>query len=139
MPDPSVRSALTPGRARRRRLLGMSLIAALALFAVAFALGRPTAAQAGPAKSGGFRGPRRHRNTQGGPPGRKPSPQFQRHRGRHFCPGAYTYPTVMTVTGQTAVVLEPYGYTVGLINLETRPVLPPITVGAYPTAVAITA
>jgi hypothetical protein len=45
----------------------------------------------------------------------------------------------MTVTGQTAVVLEPYGYTVGLINLETRPVLPPITVGAYPTAVAITA
>jgi hypothetical protein len=32
--------------------------------------------------------------------------------------------------GQTAVVLEPYGYTVVLINLKTRHVLPPITVGA---------
>jgi hypothetical protein len=57
MPDPSVRSALTPGRARRRRLLGMSLIAALALFAGAFALGRPTAAQAGPAKAAAFAAP----------------------------------------------------------------------------------
>lgn len=46
---------------------------------------------------------------------------------------------MITVTGQTAVVLEPYGYTVVLINLKTRHVLPPITVGAYPTAVAITA
>lgn len=54
MPDPRVRSALAPGRARRRRLLGMSLIAALALFAGAFALGRPTAAQAGPAKAAAF-------------------------------------------------------------------------------------
>jgi hypothetical protein len=53
--------------------------------------------------------------------------------------GAYTYPTVITVTGQTAVVLEPYGYTVVLINLKTRHVLPPIPVGAFPTAVAITA
>ena len=53
--------------------------------------------------------------------------------------GAFTYPTVITVTGQTAVVLEPYAYTVVLINLKTRHVLPAITVGAYPTAVAITA
>jgi hypothetical protein len=53
--------------------------------------------------------------------------------------GAYTYPTVITITGQTAVVVEPYGYTVELINLKTRRVFPPITVGAFPTAVAITA
>ena len=33
--------------------------------------------------------------------------------------GADNYPTVITITGQTAVVIEPYGYTVGLINLKT--------------------
>ena len=32
--------------------------------------------------------------------------------------------TVITVTGQTAVVLESYAYTVVLINLKTRHVLP---------------
>ena len=46
---------------------------------------------------------------------------------------------MITITGQTAVVIEPYGYTVELINLKTRRVSPPITVGAFPTAVAITA
>ena len=46
---------------------------------------------------------------------------------------------MITITGQTAVVVEPYGYTVELINLKTRGVFPPITVGAFPTAVAITA
>jgi hypothetical protein len=94
-----------------------------------------------PGKGGGFRGPRRHRNTQDGPPGHKPSPQFQRQRGRHFCPGLGRghEPGWQLQSGQTAVVLEPYGYTVVLINLKTRYVLPPITVGAYPTAVAITA
>jgi YVTN family beta-propeller protein len=50
---------------------------------------------------------------------------------------SYGY-TVITVTGQTAVVLESYGYTVILIDLKTRHVIPPIAVGAYPTAVAIT-
>ena len=53
--------------------------------------------------------------------------------------GAYNYPTVITITGQTAVVIEPYGYSVELINLKTRRVFPPIAVGAFPTAVAITA
>lgn len=53
--------------------------------------------------------------------------------------GACTYPTVITVTGQTAVVLESHGYTVILINLKTRHVLPALTVGAFPAAVAITA
>ena len=48
-------------------------------------------------------------------------------------------PTVITITGQTAVVIGPDGYTVELINLKTRRVLPPIAVGAFPTAVAITA
>ena len=37
---------------------------------------------------------------------------------------------MITITGQTAVVIEPYGYTVELINLKTGPVFPPITVGA---------
>jgi hypothetical protein len=46
---------------------------------------------------------------------------------------------VITITGQTPVVVEPDGYTVELINLKTRHVFPPITVGAFPTAVAITA
>jgi hypothetical protein len=46
---------------------------------------------------------------------------------------------VITITGQTAVVIEPYGYTVELINTKTRHVFPPIAVGAFPAAVAITA
>ena len=49
MSDPSTRPKLTPERARRRRLLGISLIASLALLAGALALGRPSAAQADPA------------------------------------------------------------------------------------------
>jgi hypothetical protein len=53
--------------------------------------------------------------------------------------GAYTYPTAVTISGQTAVVLEPYGYAVVVINLTTGHVYAPITVGGYPTAVAITA
>ena len=55
-----------------------------------------------------------------------------RSRRRH------TYP-VITITGQTAVIVEPYGYTVELINLKTRHVFPRSRVGAFPTAVAITA
>jgi hypothetical protein len=54
-------------------------------------------------------------------------------------PPSDSYPPVITITGQTAVVVEPYGYTVDLINLKTRHVYPPITVGAFPTAVTITA
>ena len=33
--------------------------------------------------------------------------------------GAYTYPTAITMAGQTAVVVEPYGYTVTLIDTKT--------------------
>ena len=36
-------------------------------------------------------------------------------------------------------MVEPYGYTVVVINLKTRHVYAPITVGGYPSAVAITA
>jgi len=36
-------------------------------------------------------------------------------------------------------VLEPYGYAVVVTNLTTGRVYAPITVGGYPTAVAITA
>jgi hypothetical protein len=53
--------------------------------------------------------------------------------------GAYGHPTVITITGQTAVVIEPDGYTVAEINFKTRRVFSLTTVGAFPTAVAITA
>jgi hypothetical protein len=35
--------------------------------------------------------------------------------------GAYSYPTVITITGQTAVVIEPYGYTV--VEITSRPAM----------------
>ena len=73
------------------------------------------------------------------PSARPESTPRRRLPGLSVSVGAYTYPTVITVTGQTAVVLEPYGYTVILINLKTRHVLPALTVGAVPTAVGITA
>jgi hypothetical protein len=46
MSDFVTRPALPPGRARRRCLLGISLVASLALLTRALALGRPSAAQA---------------------------------------------------------------------------------------------
>jgi YVTN family beta-propeller protein len=52
--------------------------------------------------------------------------------------GAYTYPTAITLAGQTAVVVEPHGYTVTLIDTKTGHVYPPITVGGYPVAAAVT-
>ena len=52
--------------------------------------------------------------------------------------GASTYPTAITLTGQTAVVVQPYNYTVTLIDTKTGHVYPPITVGSYPVAAAIT-
>jgi DNA-binding beta-propeller fold protein YncE len=52
--------------------------------------------------------------------------------------GAYTYPTAITMAGQTAVVVEPYGYTVTLIDTKTGRVYSPVTVGSYPVAAAIT-
>jgi hypothetical protein len=51
MPDSSARSAWTPGRARRRRLPAISLIASLALLTGALALGQASAAQANPAEA----------------------------------------------------------------------------------------
>ena len=47
-------------------------------------------------------------------------------------------PTAITLAGQTAVVVEPYGYTVTLIDTKTGHVYPPITVGSYPVAAAVT-
>ena len=38
--------------------------------------------------------------------------------------GAYTYPTAIRLAGQTAVVVEPYGYTVTLIDAKTGRVCP---------------
>jgi len=44
----------------------------------------------------------------------------------------------ITLAGQTAVVVEPYGYTVTLIDTKTGHVYPPITVGSFPVAAAVT-
>jgi len=44
----------------------------------------------------------------------------------------------ITMAGQTAVVVEPYGYTVTLIDTKTGRVYSPVTVGSYPVAAAIT-
>ena len=52
--------------------------------------------------------------------------------------GAYTYPTAITLAGQTAVVVAPYGYTVTLFDTKTGHVYAPVTVGSFPLAVAVT-
>lgn len=52
--------------------------------------------------------------------------------------GASTYPTAITLAGPTGVVVEPYGYSVTLIDTKTGRVHPPVTVGSYPVAAAIT-
>jgi len=44
----------------------------------------------------------------------------------------------ITMAGQTAVVVEPYGYTVTLIDTKNGRVYSPVTVGSYPVAAAIT-
>ena len=64
--------------------------------------------------------------------------QFEASPNAPLNVGAYTYPTVITLAGQTAVVVEPYGYTVTLIDTKTGHVYPPVTVGSYPVAAAIT-
>ena len=51
MSDPSARPELTRRHARRRRLLGMTLIASFALLAGVLTLGRPSAAQADTAQA----------------------------------------------------------------------------------------
>jgi YVTN family beta-propeller protein len=51
--------------------------------------------------------------------------------------GLYSYPTGMSVTGATAVVLDTYAGQITLINTRTRHVFAPVTVGNYPVAVAI--
>lgn len=58
--------------------------------------------------------------------------------GQPLSVGAYTYPTAITLAGQTAVVVQPYNYTVTLINTKTGHVYPSITVGGYPVAAAVT-
>ena len=52
--------------------------------------------------------------------------------------GAFTYPTAITLAGQTAVVVDPYGYAITLIDTKTGHVNPPVTVGNYPVAAAVT-
>jgi YVTN family beta-propeller protein len=52
--------------------------------------------------------------------------------------GLYSYPTGMTLTGSTAVVLDTYAGQITLINTRTGQVFAPVTAGTYPAAVAIT-
>jgi DNA-binding beta-propeller fold protein YncE len=66
--------------------------------------------------------------TATGRPGRAGSPISVR---------LYSYPTVLAVTGSTAVVLDTYAGQVSLINTETRHVFAPLTVGNFPVAAAI--
>jgi hypothetical protein len=44
----------------------------------------------------------------------------------------------MTFTGSTAVVLGAYGGQISLFSPRTRHAYPPITVGDYPVALALT-
>ena len=59
------------------------------------------------------------------------------HAGSPISVGLYSYPTVLAVTGSTAVVLDTYGGLVSLINTQTRQVFAALTVGNFPVAVAI--
>lgn len=51
---------------------------------------------------------------------------------------AFTYPTTITLSGDTAIVIEPYGDSISLIDTRTNHVYAPIPVGAFPGAVTVT-
>jgi YVTN family beta-propeller protein len=51
--------------------------------------------------------------------------------------GLYSYPTAMSITGSTAVVLDTFAGQVTLVNTRTRRAFAPVTVGSFPVAVAI--
>ncbi len=51
---------------------------------------------------------------------------------RWFSVGLYSYPTVLAVTGSTAVVLDTHAGQVSLISTRTRHVFAPVTVGTSP-------
>lgn len=50
----------------------------------------------------------------------------------------FTYPTAITISGQTAIVVQPYNDTVSLINTKSAKLYPPIPVGEFPAAVTVT-
>ena len=54
--------------------------------------------------------------------------------------GLYSYPTAIELarTGTLAVVTDPYGDQVTLMNTSTRHAVRRINVGSYPVAVALT-
>jgi YVTN family beta-propeller protein len=52
--------------------------------------------------------------------------------------GTYTYPTAITLSGATAIVVEPHGDSISLIDTRTIHVYAPIPVGAFPGAVTVT-
>lgn len=57
--------------------------------------------------------------------------------GRSLSVGLYSYPTALAFAGSTTVVLDSYAGQVSLINTSTQHVYAPITVGNFPTVVAI--
>lgn len=54
-------------------------------------------------------------------------------RGPAVSVGSYSYPTAMTFTGSTAVVLDTYGGQISLFRTGTRHAYPPITAGDIPS------
>jgi DNA-binding beta-propeller fold protein YncE len=52
--------------------------------------------------------------------------------------GVYSYPTSITLAGQTAVVLDCYGGQVSLFSTSTGHVYPAVNVGDFPVAAAVT-
>lgn len=67
----------------------------------------------------------------------KPGQPLRRRQGRRFSVGAYTYPTSITMSGRTAIVAEPYHYTVDLAVTWRNNAYPPVTVGAYLDAITV--
>jgi YVTN family beta-propeller protein len=57
--------------------------------------------------------------------------------GRPISVGLYAYPTAVSFTGTTAVVLDTYAGQVSLVDTASRHVLKSVNVGGYPQAVAI--
>jgi hypothetical protein len=57
--------------------------------------------------------------------------------GRPISVGLYAYPTAVSFTGTTAIVLDTYAGQVSLVDTASRHVLKTLNVGGYPQAMAI--
>jgi len=147
---------LTPGRARRRRLLGTSLIALLALLSGALALGRPSAAPADKAQAAALTA----RTVASAAAPARPGTNLLRNPdgtvGDTSAQGwdAVTIPgwlggtatrvgyspDAIAVSGTNAYVANTIDGTVTPVNIRTGQAARPLNVGAYtyPTAITVT-